>query len=279
MTPAFDLSAYLARIGDAGEVAPTFTTLRAMQLAHACSIPFENLDVLLGKAISLAPDDIARKLIIGCRGGYCFETNGLLLMALQSLGFQVQPLSARVRYKLERPVTPPATHLFIQVDLDGETWAVDVGVGGVSPTAPIRLHLVDEPQPTPHEPRRILQVADGPYPRFVQQAQFGSEWIDVHEFTGQVMPDIDRIVANWWTSTYAGSKFRQNLIISLARPDGTRLSVLNEQFIHRRGGEILESHVLASHEEMRQLLAQRFSLTWDAATQLHWPQRPASWQD
>jgi N-hydroxyarylamine O-acetyltransferase len=279
VNPSFNLPAYLERINCPAEVKPDMATLRAIQMAHVCSIPFENLDVLLGKPISLLPDDIARKLITERRGGYCFETNGLLLTALEAIGFKVQPLSARVRYKLDRAVTPPATHLFVRVDLEDEVWCVDVGVGGVSPTAPMRLFALDETQSTPHEARRIIQVGGDPYPRFIHQAQFGQEWTDVHEFTGQVMPDIDRTVANWWTSTHPASKFRQNLIVAIARPDGTRLSILNEQFVHRRGGEILESRVVGSHDEMRCLLGERFNLCWDAAAELHWPQRPVTWRD
>jgi N-hydroxyarylamine O-acetyltransferase len=37
------------------------------------AIPFENLDVLLGLPIDLAPAALEQKLIHGRRGGYCFE--------------------------------------------------------------------------------------------------------------------------------------------------------------------------------------------------------------
>ena len=258
-----NLPNYLQRIGYHGPLEPTLATLGAIQLAHASSIPFENIDVLLGLPISLEIDSLEHKLVTQRRGGYCFETNGLLIAALRALGFSVQPLSARVRYQLNRAVTPPATHLFARVDLDGEAWLVDSGVAAGTPTAPIRLHLLNESQPTPHEPRRIVQVQEGNYPRFIHQAQYGTEWIDVYEFTGQLMPDIDRSVANWWTSTHPDSKFRRNLIIALANQDGTRFSVQNDQFIHRRGGEILESRVIGDLIELRELLKERFGLTWD----------------
>lgn len=254
---------------------PTLAALGAIQMAHASSIPFENLDVLLGLPIRLEIEALEHKLVAQKRGGYCFETNGLFIAALSALGFQVQPLSARVRYQLDRSVTPPATHLFARVDLDGEAWLVDAGVAAGTPTAPIRLHLLDEPQLTPHEPRRIIQVQAGNYPRFIHQAQYGAEWIDVYEFTGQAMPDIDRSVANWWTSMHPDSKFRRNLIIALVNQDGTRFSVQNQQFIHRRGGEILESRVIGTLAELREVLAERVGLMWGFTEELKWPMNPA----
>src|SRR5918993_759721 len=91
------LNAYLARIRYTGPREPTLDTLRGIVLGHATSIPFENLDVLLGRGVSLADQDVEQKLVRDRRGGYCFEQNSLLLRALSALGFAATPLSARVR--------------------------------------------------------------------------------------------------------------------------------------------------------------------------------------
>jgi N-hydroxyarylamine O-acetyltransferase len=72
-----DLDAYFARIGYKGELAPTVEALRDLHFAHSTSIPFENLDILLGRAISLELDLLQAKLVAGGRGGYCFEHNTL----------------------------------------------------------------------------------------------------------------------------------------------------------------------------------------------------------
>ena len=77
-----DLPAYFARIGLHGERQPTLDLLRAIVHAHVSSIPFENLDVLLGRGISLDPTAVERKLVHDRRGGYCFEQNSLLLHVL-----------------------------------------------------------------------------------------------------------------------------------------------------------------------------------------------------
>jgi arylamine N-acetyltransferase len=93
-----DLDGYFARIGYRGSRAPELATLNAIVRAHVQSIPFENVDVLLGKPIELAPEAIVAKLVASRRGGYCFEHNTLLLHVLLALGFDARPLSARVRW-------------------------------------------------------------------------------------------------------------------------------------------------------------------------------------
>jgi N-hydroxyarylamine O-acetyltransferase len=94
--PAVDLDAYFARIGYDGPREPTLDALRAITFSHPDAIPFENLDVLLGRGISILPADVDAKLIAGGRGGYCYEQNGLLKRVLQALGFEVEGLMARV---------------------------------------------------------------------------------------------------------------------------------------------------------------------------------------
>lgn len=266
-----DLDAYLARIRHTGPREPTLDTLRGLVLAHATSIPFENLDVLLGRGVSLADGDVEQKLVRDRRGGYCFEQNSLLLRALSALGFTAAPLSARVRLKAPRDVVPPRTHLFVRAVIDGVPWLADVGVGGLSPTAPIRLDLLDAEQPTPHEPRRIVREEREPSPRYYHQARLGDVWSDVYELTLEEMPAVDREVGNWWTSTSPQSKFRQNLMVALARRDGTRVSVLNREFTHRRGAEVLERFELADAEELAAVLAERFGLQLPAGTALSFP--------
>jgi len=64
-----DRSAYLARIGYQGSVVPSAETLRGLHLAHVLTVPFENLDIHLGRPISLDPADLFRKIVVDRRGG------------------------------------------------------------------------------------------------------------------------------------------------------------------------------------------------------------------
>ncbi|HEX5121746.1 MAG TPA: arylamine N-acetyltransferase, partial [Rhodanobacteraceae bacterium] len=91
-----DLDAYLARIGWTGGREPTFATLAGILRAHVRTIPFENLDVLLGRAIDLDLRALQRKLVHARRGGYCFEHATLFAAVLEALGFAPLRHSARV---------------------------------------------------------------------------------------------------------------------------------------------------------------------------------------
>jgi N-hydroxyarylamine O-acetyltransferase len=257
-----DLDRYFARIGFGGATEPNVSTLSAIVAAHGAAIPFENLDVLLGRGISLDPAAIERKLVGARRGGYCFEQNTLLMTALEQLGFRVTPLAARVRIQQPREVLPPRTHMFLRVELSGTPWLADVGVGSLTPTAALRMDTEDA-QPTSHETHRIVREEG----RFFHQARLGTgEWTDVYEFTGEPMPPIDRELANWWTSTSPTSKFRLNLLVARVGPEGTRFGLQNGRFIHRRGGETLASRDIAAPDELLATLAHAFSLDFPAGT-------------
>src|SRR5688572_14672988 len=89
---AADFDAYAERIGYRGSGAPTLDALEGICLSHATRIPFENLDLHLGKRIDLSPERVFDKLVMQGRGGYCFEQNTLLQEMLRTLGFAIRPL-------------------------------------------------------------------------------------------------------------------------------------------------------------------------------------------
>jgi N-hydroxyarylamine O-acetyltransferase len=261
-----NLDAYFRRISYSGPRTPTLATLHALCAAHVKAVPFENLDLLLGRAIDLSDQAVDAKLIDAGRGGYCFEHNTLFLRVLESLGFQVRPLSARVRLQRARDFTPPRTHVFVGVDLEGERWLADVGVGGLAPTAALLIDS-DAEQPTPHEPRRIVREGG----LLFHQAKLGEAWSDVCEFTLEEMPAIDREVANWFTSAHPKSHFLNRLLVARALDDGGRATLLNRQFtLRKRGGEST-TQVLNSPEELLGVLAEQFALRFPAGTTFSCP--------
>jgi N-hydroxyarylamine O-acetyltransferase len=276
-----DLEAYFERIRYAGPRDASLDALHGITAAHVRQIPFENLDVLLNRPISLQPASIARKLIDERRGGYCFEHNTLLLHVLEALGFQVTPLSARVRVQRPRTDTPARTHMFLRVEVDGSSWLTDAGIGGFSLTRALRLEL-DTPQKTPHETRRI--VSDGawtgltqraPDARLFHQAHFGGAWHDLCDFTLEPMHEIDRVIASWYTSAHPESHFRNRLIVARATADG-RVTLANREFGLRGPDGRSESRLLQSPEELLSVLDEYFDLSFPADTRfacaaLDWP--------
>lgn len=264
-----DLDAYFARTGYTGPRTPTLAALNGIVAAHVQTIPFENLDVLLGRGINLDPAAVEQKLVVQKRGGYCFEQNSLLLRALETIGFRVAPISARVRWQKPRDQIPTRTHLFLRIELDGESWLADVGIGSNSLTCAIRLNT-DAEQPTPHEPRRI--VRDGA--RLYHQVRLGDEWHDICEFTLEEMPPIDREVANWFTSTHPQSHFRGRLIAARAAPHGVRLGLLNNEFSIRGADGRAEKRVVADADELLTILAEHFGLHFPTGTRFGPPGSP-----
>jgi N-hydroxyarylamine O-acetyltransferase len=253
-----DLDAYFARIGYLGPRAPTLAVLHAITAAHTAAIPFENLDVLVGRPIGVEIEAIFPKLVTARRGGYCFEQNALLLHVLEQTGFVVAPLSARIRLQRPRDYVPARTHLFVRVDLDGEVWITDCGAGSASLTSALRWDERGEEQATAHEPRRIVREND----RWYHQVLHGSAWQDVCEFTGEEMPLIDRVVANWFTSAHPQSSFRARLTVARSLPDGRRMSILNRDVTVRERDGRGETRTTRSAEELLHVLRDSFGLTF-----------------
>jgi N-hydroxyarylamine O-acetyltransferase len=122
-----DVEAYLKRIEYDGPLDPSVETLRRLQLAHLWAVPFENLDIHLGRPIALDDASLADKIIRRRRGGFCYELNGLFSSLLRALGYRTTLLSARVARE-EGVFGPEFDHLALLVDC-GEPWLVDVGFG------------------------------------------------------------------------------------------------------------------------------------------------------
>ena len=123
-----DLGAYLDRIGYTGTPDATIETLRALHVAHLLSVPFENLDIHLGRTIVLDESHLFEKIVRQRRGGFCYELNGLFAGMLRALGFRVTMLSAGVARK-SGGFGPEFDHMTLTVDVGEEQWLADVGFG------------------------------------------------------------------------------------------------------------------------------------------------------
>jgi len=215
-----DVGAYLQRIGLVAGDEPGLHTLHR---AHATSIPFENLDSHRGIPVSLAQEDLERKLVHERRGGYCFEHNLLLASALEHLGLTVEPMLARVRAGAPPGTVRPRGHLVLRVtDAEGRAWHADVGFG---------LGTLLDPIPFgPDAGARYEQsgwsfrvVREGA--ELVLQTLLDQRWSDVYAFAPQPVPRVDIETSNWWTCTNPGSPFVFGLIAAVHLPDGRREAI------------------------------------------------------
>jgi N-hydroxyarylamine O-acetyltransferase len=245
------LDRYLHRLAYAGSLDPSYGTLEALHVAHATHIPFENLDVLLGRGVDLSLDALQRKLVDAGRGGYCFEQNLLFGAVLEELGFSVTPLAARVRS--DSTTVLPRTHMLLLVETDRGRSIADVGFGGEGLLQPVPF------EPGTVSPQflwayRVIEEGRG----FVLQSRRGDDWRDLYAFTLEPQERVDYEVANYWISTHPTSRFVHTLTVQMPTPDA-RWIIRNREMLVERGGES-ETRAIRDQAELLALLASRFGI-------------------
>lgn len=220
-----NLELYLDRLGLAPPLAPTLETLNRVHVAHLAAFPFHNLTIQRGGVVDIEAGAILTRFLARGGGGYCFEQNTLLGVALRELGFDVMTLLARVGPPEKRALN----HMLLRVDIDGEPWLADVGFGGEGP-----LH------PLPLREGRVTQDGidfalrrDAHHWTLSMHTPGADE--DHYEFTGTPYTMGDVVMANWFTSTHPESVFRRTLTIQRITPD-ERLILRPSVVTRYRGG-------------------------------------------
>ena len=228
--PAIDLSAYLARTGYRGPLTPTRDTLVALHRAQAYSIPFENLDIHLGRPISLDAASLSRKLLAERRGGYCYELNGLFGQVLRQLGFAVTNLVGR-NLIAGHPLRPRA-HQLLLVEVEGQPWVADLGFGGNTLLEPIPL--LAGPEHRMGFDTYRLQAA--PRHNYHLQLLMDGQWQTLYAFTLDEAQPSDYRMMSYFYSNSPDSPFRQQRICARATPEYRATLVDRELKIRRPHG-------------------------------------------
>ncbi|NYT40513.1 arylamine N-acetyltransferase [Sphingomonas sp. R-74633] len=261
-----DLQAYFARTGGERPTAPDHAALAVLIRTHLASFPFENLDVQLGRPVSIDPDAIFDKLVTRGRGGWCFEQNGLFGRVLEALGYEVRRISAGVMRQVQGEMAM-GNHLALLVTLEEQPWLVDVGFGGIL-TGPLPLAVGDEA----HAPYRCgLREVEG-YWRFEERYADGDPFS--YDFT--TGPADEALFAQRCgdLQTRPESPFVQNLVVQQRR--GDRHINLRGRVLVERGPEGETRELLQNAEALVERLDQRFGLAvpeaaglWDAICARH----------
>lgn len=271
ISDAVDLDAYLDRIGYTGNLDTSAQTLIELHKRHVQSIPFENLDVLLGKKISISLPNIEDKLVHQKRGGYCFEQNGLFAAVLGQVGFTTSPKIARVRWQAPPELVTPASHMVLEVETDVGPYLADVGFGGVGLIEAIKLEI-DTIQHQTFEPRRLLQRND----ELLHQVLIGDAWQDVYQFSLREAAPIDLEIANWYSCTHPQARFMRTLLVAQVTATGRRVIADTEVILREHTGELVRK-TLASREDLLESLATQFDLRFPPDTQFDCPALPWSY--
>ncbi|HEY0225406.1 MAG TPA: arylamine N-acetyltransferase [Mycobacterium sp.] len=255
-----DLTAYFDRIDYRGAVEPTLEVLQDLMTAHTRTIPFENLDPVMGVPVDdLSSEALTDKLVHRRRGGYCYEHNGLMGYVLTEVGFRVRRLAGRVIWMSPPDAPLPAqTHTVLAVTFPGSqgSYLVDVGFGGQTLTSPIRFETGNAQQTT-REPYRLEDRGEG----LVLQALIGSQWRPLYEFTTRTQPGIDLSVGSWFVSTHPSSHFVTGLMAALVTDDARYNLSGRDLTIHRAGGS--EKVLLDDAAAVVETLHGRFGINID----------------
>ena len=187
--------------------------LTELQTNHVRKIPFENLDIIRKVPLSMKPERLERKIVLGGRGGVCYELNGLFHHLLRGLGFDVRLAAATTR-------TPDGwspyenTHMLNIVDIDGSLFVADVGFGGNSPGAPVPLDGEE------------VRDADGFYRTvreedyYVLQKREAEDWAPLYRFRTEEKRVEDFGQACQFVQTSPESPFNRRVFVSRATDRG-----------------------------------------------------------
>ena len=271
MADQFDLETYFKRIGFAGQARADLATLTDLQGLHVSTMPFENLNPLMGLPVDLDPATLQAKLVGQRRGGYCFEQNAVFRDALTAIGFSVTNLAARVRW-MAPPDAPmgPRAHMLLQVDLEDGPWLADVGFGGHILGAPIRMVS------------GLEQTAMGATLRLVDDGVLGLRletklpdgWQALYVFRLEPVFHADYVQANWSTATHPTSIFVNGLMAERLTPEA-RYSLFNRKFTTRWADGRTEQRTLVDAEDFGRVMEQAFNLTPPAPAEDVWAKLPA----
>ncbi|WP_196892414.1 arylamine N-acetyltransferase family protein [Aureivirga marina] len=252
----FDKKSYLERVQYKGEVSLDLPFLKAIHYAHFHTFPFENLDICLGKKVDLKPENIFEKLVKNRRGGYCFELNGLFLMALKSFGFEARALLGRVH--LEETITGRG-HQVTLVTINKRQWIVDTGFGSRNPSFPIPL-ICDE---VFGEKNAFYRLKKDKYFGFLlQKKNSENEWEVLYSFDLEYVFSGDIAYGNHYTSTCEDSFFTYSRIAALPVKNGM-ITLFNNRLKKKINGKE-EEIILENNDSLFEVLKTEFGIEINA---------------
>lgn len=251
----FDQQAWLERIGYSGPVTPTLDTLNRLIFAHAHAISYETLDIMLGRTPRLDVTTLQAKMIVGKRGGYCFEQNMLFRAGLRSLGYQITSLQGRVIRGMAIDAPRPAIHMLLRIELPEGPYLADVGFGNLAPTCALMLRTQIE-QETPHEIMRFIDVGG----EMTLQARFKHGWEHIYRVIPYPRYDAEYEITNWYTGTHPETPYQGNIIVARPGPNRTRITMYNARVTVRDAEGRAEKRWLENESEYAGVLRGEFGL-------------------
>ncbi|NJD92302.1 MAG: arylamine N-acetyltransferase [Geobacter sp.] len=244
---------FLKRIGVQSLPDSALEGLQTLHRAMTRTVPFENIAILEGKTISLAPDALYAKVVEQGRGGYCFELNSLFAGVLEYLGYAVERRIGRV-WANGAPA-PPLTHMTLRVTVAGQAYLCDVGFGGGGLREPLPWEIGAVGHQLP-DSFRLDGTDNG---ETMLSRLTGEGWKSLYSLLPCSMRPQDYLPANHYTSTHPDSFFTQAPVAALNTADG-RIT-LRGRVMRRVGANGESERELLNQEELFQVLTEDFGLS------------------
>lgn len=228
--------------------------LGRVQTNCVLNIAYENLDILAGKPISLAPDALYAKIVARGRGGYCFELNGLLTHMLREMGFTVTERFARfLRGESEVPMR---RHRVTVVSLEDGDYMLDIGVGQIAPRLPLKIEagLVQE------QNGEIYKFGRDPRHGWVLWDRYHGDWQEYICLGDDEAYDVDFVQPSWFCETHPESVFNKEPMVAIKTGEGRR-TIDGRVYKVFRASTLIHIEENISDERMAELLRSEFRLT------------------
>ncbi|MGN6515530.1 MAG: arylamine N-acetyltransferase family protein [Rhizomicrobium sp.] len=255
-----DIDRYLSRIGIRKRPPATLAGLTAVHRAHLLAIPYENIDVQLGRAVTIERPAIFDKLGEQKRGGWCYEMNGILGWALGELGFDVRRSTGAVMREVSGD-SAVGNHLVLRVELPEGLYLADVGFGD-GPRNPIRI------APGAFHSDGFdfsLRRVDDAWWRFSNDPRGGAPSFDFN-----LDPADENLLAErcQYLQTAPASVFVQNLVVQRHVPHG--LQILRGRVLRTITASGIQDRIVSDADSFERILKDVFALDVPEAAGL-WP--------
>lgn len=193
-------------------------------------------------------------MVVQRRGGYCFEHNLLLKAVLESMGFSVRGLAARVLWNQPMDTITARGHMILLVEIGSDRYIADVGFGGMTLTRPLLLSK-GSTQETTHERFRLVDH-QGDYRL---EVQLRGEWKALYRFDLTEQYPIDYQVSSWYLSNNPESHFVTGIIAARV-DDGARHALRNAEYsLHHLQGAT-EKRIITHVDQLVELLDDVFNI-------------------
>lgn len=247
-----EVKTYLERIDckDAEEI--SLKNLARLIRAHLEHIPFEDLDVFdRGETPSLNEKALFHKVVENKRGGYCFELNILFRILLETMGYSVYSVAARVLWNKES--LPPLSHIGLVVCLEEKKYFCDVGYGGPGPKGVTELK--EGKQTVAGEDFCIRHLKEGD---ILIERQHHGIWKALLQFADRPVRKVDFELLNFYFSQNPVAAFKQHRIVNLCTPQGSKALMDMELTVHERGE--VKKKVYKDMKELKKGLEEEFGI-------------------